>query len=75
MQIDGEYEVPADVDTVWQSLNDPEVLKLCIKGCESIEKYQILNLLPKSPVRSVQSKLSLMSILNLLTLSRRINTP
>ena len=38
MQIDGEYEVPANVETVWQALNDPEVLKLCIKGCESIEK-------------------------------------
>ena len=38
MQINGEYTVPADVDTVWKALNDPEVLKLCIKGCEHIEK-------------------------------------
>ena len=38
MQIDGEYSVPADVDTVWQALNDPAVLKQCIKGCETIEK-------------------------------------
>jgi len=38
MEINGEYNVPADVDTVWQALNDPKVLKLCIKGCEQIEK-------------------------------------
>ena len=38
MQINGEYTVPADVETVWQALNDPQVLKLCIKGCEKIEK-------------------------------------
>ncbi len=38
MQIDGEYAVPADVNTVWEALNDPAVLKQCIKGCESIEK-------------------------------------
>lgn len=38
MQIDGEHEVPADVEAVWKALNDPQVLKLCIKGCESIEK-------------------------------------
>jgi len=38
MQINGEYTVPADVDTVWKALNDPQVLKLCIKGCEHIEK-------------------------------------
>lgn len=38
MQVTGEYKVPADVETVWHSLNDPQVLKLCIKGCEHIEK-------------------------------------
>lgn len=38
MQVNGEYTVPADVDTVWRALNDPQVLKLCIKGCEYIEK-------------------------------------
>ncbi len=38
MQINGEHNVPADVETVWKALNDPEVLKLCITGCEFIEK-------------------------------------
>jgi carbon monoxide dehydrogenase subunit G len=26
------------VEAVWQALNDPEVLKACIPGCESLEK-------------------------------------
>jgi len=29
--------VPATVDTVWTALNDPELLKACIPGCESTE--------------------------------------
>jgi carbon monoxide dehydrogenase subunit G len=38
MQITGEYSIPADRQTVWQALNDPEVLKACLPGCEEIEK-------------------------------------
>lgn len=30
----GEYVVPADRETVWQALNEPEVLASCIPGCE-----------------------------------------
>lgn len=29
--------VPARVEQTWKALNDPEVLKACIAGCESIE--------------------------------------
>ena len=31
-------EVPADVETTWRALNDPETLKACIPGCETIER-------------------------------------
>jgi uncharacterized protein len=34
----GEEIIPADIETVWRALNDPEVLKQCIPGCESITK-------------------------------------
>lgn len=34
----GSREVPADVETTWRALNDPEVLKASIPGCESIER-------------------------------------
>jgi carbon monoxide dehydrogenase subunit G len=36
--IEGEERITAPVDKVWQALNDPEVLKVCIPGCESLEK-------------------------------------
>jgi uncharacterized protein len=34
----GEVDIAAPQETVWRKLNDPEVLKLCIPGCESLEK-------------------------------------
>ncbi|MBS3650075.1 carbon monoxide dehydrogenase subunit G [Pseudaminobacter sp. 19-2017] len=36
--IEGEETIAAPIDKVWTSLNDPEVLKACIPGCESLEK-------------------------------------
>ena len=36
MQQNGEYLIPAPVETVWQALNDPEVLGACIPGCQSV---------------------------------------
>lgn len=38
MELSGEYRLPADRETVWKMLNDPEVLKECIPGCEELEK-------------------------------------
>ena len=38
MDLSGEYRIPADRETVWRALNDPEVLKQCIPGCEELEK-------------------------------------
>jgi len=34
----GARDVPTDVDTTWRALNDPEVLRVCIPGCESIDR-------------------------------------
>lgn len=36
--MEGSFTVPADQATVWEKLNDPEVLKACISGCQSLEK-------------------------------------
>jgi carbon monoxide dehydrogenase subunit G len=36
--MNGEVALPADRTTVWTKLNDPEVLKKCIPGCQSLEK-------------------------------------
>lgn len=38
MTMKGEVELPATRDIVWTKLNDPDVLKACIPGCESLEK-------------------------------------
>ena len=38
MTMNGEYQLPAPQQTVWEKLNDPEVLKASIPGCESLEK-------------------------------------
>lgn len=37
MDISGDYEIPASRETVWAMLNDPEILRQCIPGCETIE--------------------------------------
>jgi len=38
MDMTGQHTIPAPRQTVWEALNDPEVLKQCIPGCEEIEK-------------------------------------
>src|SRR5258707_13577127 len=38
MEMSSSRVVPASVDATWRALNDPEVLKACIAGCESIER-------------------------------------
>src|SRR5919197_269515 len=38
MDMDGERQIPASRETVWKALNDPEILKQCIPGCEEITK-------------------------------------
>lgn len=38
MELKGERLIPASLDTTWAGLNDPEILKACIAGCESLER-------------------------------------
>lgn len=38
MEMSGEYRIPAPRQTVWDALNDPEVLKEAITGCEELER-------------------------------------
>lgn len=38
MEMKGEVVLPADRQTVWAKLNDPEVLKACIPGVQTLEK-------------------------------------
>jgi carbon monoxide dehydrogenase subunit G len=38
MKLSGEQKIPASRQRVWEGLNDPKILKQCIKGCEHISK-------------------------------------
>ena len=38
MELTGERTIPASIDATWAALNDPETLKACIAGCETLER-------------------------------------
>jgi len=38
MQMNETQRVPASRDKVWAALNDPEILRRCIPGCQSLER-------------------------------------
>jgi uncharacterized protein len=55
MEMSGEERIPATQDQTWAALNDPEILKACVPGCESIERladneYQVLMVARIGPV-------------------------
>jgi uncharacterized protein len=37
MQMNDSQRIPASREKVWAALNDPEILKQCIPGCQSLE--------------------------------------
>lgn len=38
MELKGQRHLAADRPATWRALNDPEVLRTCIPGCESVER-------------------------------------
>ena len=40
MEFIGEYRFNASALDVWLALNDPEVLKACIPGCQSLQQTE-----------------------------------
>ena len=38
MELNGEQRISAPRTKVWDALNDPEVLRACIPGCESLTR-------------------------------------
>jgi carbon monoxide dehydrogenase subunit G len=57
MDFTGRYAIPASPEVVWAALNDPEVLKTCITGCESLIKtdpthYAATAILKIGPVKA-----------------------
>jgi carbon monoxide dehydrogenase subunit G len=68
MEMSGEQLIPASQQTVWEALNDPQMLKACVPGCESIEPigenvYQVLMVARVGPVSAkFKGKLTLSDI-------------
>jgi carbon monoxide dehydrogenase subunit G len=55
MEMSGEERIPASQADTWAALNDPEILKACVPGCEAIElqsenEYQVLMVARVGPV-------------------------
>lgn len=38
MELKGQYTLPAARASVWEALNDPDIIADCLSGCESVEK-------------------------------------
>jgi carbon monoxide dehydrogenase subunit G len=57
MTMNGEVQLPATRDKVWAMLNNPEVLKSCIPGCEQLDmtsetEFQAIASLKIGPVKA-----------------------
>jgi len=57
MDLKGEQLINLDREAVWNGLNEPDILKVSIPGCESIEKtdegdYKLVMLLAVGPVKA-----------------------
>ncbi len=69
MEMTGEQLIPVAQVEVWRGLNDPEVLKACIAGCESIERvsdteYRVAMVAAVGPVKARFNGKLLLSDLN-----------
>jgi carbon monoxide dehydrogenase subunit G len=58
MDMTGEERIAASRETVWRALNDVDVLRQCIPGCESLEKLSDTDMAAKvklqvGPVRAI----------------------
>jgi carbon monoxide dehydrogenase subunit G len=57
MTMNGECQLAVPRETVWAKLNDTEILKACIPGCEQFDKLSVNSKQCPRP-RSGQSKRS-----------------
>ncbi|HVL35670.1 MAG TPA: carbon monoxide dehydrogenase subunit G [Burkholderiales bacterium] len=68
MEMTGEQLIPASQRETWDALNDPQMLKQCVPGCESIEptgenEYQVLMVARVGPVSAkFKGKLTLSDV-------------
>src|SRR3546814_1036245 len=71
MEMHGSRLLSLKQELVWQALNDPDVLKLCVPGCESIEAtgenaYKLVSQIKIGPVsRSEEHTSELQSLMRI----------
>ena len=51
MDMNGQERIDAPIGAVWAALNDPQVLKSCIPGCEALEKQSDTDMTAKVVLR------------------------
>lgn len=51
MDLTGEYRIAAPRAVVWKALNDPEILRVAIPGCESLEKVSDTEMTAKVAIK------------------------
>jgi carbon monoxide dehydrogenase subunit G len=51
MDLNGEFRIKASKETVWDALNDPEILKQCIPGCEELKKTSDTEMTAKAVIK------------------------
>lgn len=69
MEMSGEQHIPRAQQRVWEALNDPEILKACIPGCESIDRvseneYKVAMTAAVGPVKAKFSGKLVLSDIN-----------
>ena len=69
MEMSGEQHIPLPQQRVWEALNDPEILKSCIPGCESIDRvseneYKVAMTAAVGPVKAKFAGKLLLSDIN-----------
>ena len=69
MEMSGEQHIPLPQQRVWEALNDPEILKACIPGCESIDRvseneYKVAMIAAIGPVKAKFSGKLLLADMN-----------
>ena len=68
MQLSGQHELALDRNTVWQEINDYEMLKQCIPGCEKLEQieenqFELIILAKVGPIKTrFNGKMSIQDI-------------
>ena len=65
MKLNGSYQINLEKQKVWEALNNPEILKKSIPGCEEFKKILIQNLQQQLQIRLVHLTQVLQEILNL----------